>query len=95
MNGVHFDTCKAYLAAAAYRSRMEHKLRGILGEDRIIGPLDPFIQKGVEKGLIDAEKGEQLVMISKYCDSVFMATERQDFPTVKELNSWSDVIESL
>ncbi|MBR3477162.1 MAG: hypothetical protein IKH39_08455 [Candidatus Methanomethylophilaceae archaeon] len=95
MDEVHFDTCKAYLSASQYRCRMERKLKVILGEDRIVGPLDPFIQKGIDKGLIDPEKGESLIMISKYCDSVFMATDREDFPTFKELKSWSDVIEAL
>ncbi len=95
MDEVHFNTSKAYLSAFQYRGRMERKLKAILGEERIIGPLDQFIQKGVDKGLIDKDKGETLTMISNYCDSVYMATDRQDFPTFKELKSWSDVIESL
>ena len=95
MDEVYFNTSKAYLSAFQYRNRMERKLKAILGEEKVVGPLDPLIRKGVEKGLIDAGKGERLIMISSYCDSVFMATDRQDFPTFKELKSWSDVIESL
>ena len=95
MDEVYFNTSKAYLSAFQYRNRMERKLKAILGEEKVVGPLDPLIRKGVEKGLIDAGKGERLIMISNYCDSVFMATDMQDFPTFKELKSWSDVIESL
>lgn len=95
MDIVYYNTSKAYLSAYQYRNRMERKLKMILNEDRIVGPLDPFIRKCAESGKIDASLEEPLIQIAKYCDRVVMSTDSQDFPSFKELKSWSDIIEKM
>lgn len=94
MDDVYFNGPLTICSGSQYRIRLESKLAAILDEDRIIGPLDPLIIKGVESGKIDPGLKDTLLQISKFCDSAFMLPE-YDPPSSDIIKSWSDVIESL
>ncbi len=91
---VYFNGPLTICSGSQYRYRLENKLKMILGEDRIIGPLDPYIIKGVEAGKIDSGKKDTLLEISKFCDNAYMLPG-YDSPSSETVKSWSDVIEEL
>ncbi len=94
MEEVYFNGPLTICSGSQYRIRLERKLKIILDEDRIIGPLDPFIIKGVESGKIDPGLKDTLLQISEFCDCAYMLPG-YDSPPSDVVKSWSDVIESL
>lgn len=94
MEEVYFNGPRTICSGSQYRCRLENKLRSILGEERIVGPLDPFIKKGVESGKIPADLEPTLVEISKFCDNAYMLPE-EAAPSAETLRDWSDVIDSI
>ncbi len=94
MDEVYFNGPLTICSGSQYRVRLECKLKAILNEDRIVGPLDPYIVKGVETGKIDPTLKEDLLRISEFCDCAYMLPG-YDSPSSETVKSWSDVIESL
>ncbi len=94
MTDVFFNESKSICSGSQYRVRLEHKLKTMLGEDRIIGPLDPFIKRAVDEGKIKKEVGKDLCAISRFCDDAYMLPEA-DCPTFEQIKTWSDIIDGL
>jgi hypothetical protein len=94
MTDVYFNESKSICSGNQYRVRLEYKLRNILGEEKIIGPLDPFIKKAVDNGKISGEVGRNLCQISKFCDKAYMLPE-EDCPSFEQIKGWSDIIDRL
>ncbi len=81
-------------SVSQYRIRLEGKLKKLLGEERIIGPLEIPIRKCIESGAIDADKGKELIEISRFCDAAYTLPESAP-PSEETIKSWSGVIEAL
>ncbi|MBR6203764.1 MAG: hypothetical protein IKQ60_01680 [Candidatus Methanomethylophilaceae archaeon] len=81
-------------SGSQYRIRLEGKLKKLLGEKRIIGPLEIPIRKCIESGAIDVRKGEVLIEISRFCDAAYTLPESAS-PSEETIKSWSEVIEAL
>ena len=94
MNEVYLNTSKAILSANQYRCRIEWRLKKLLGED-IIGPLDPYVNKAVERGLVDPAEGESLIKIGRFCDSVQLSANYCRIQSFDRMKSWSDIIEKI
>jgi hypothetical protein len=94
MTDVSFNEPKSICSGSQYRVRLERKLEMMLGEDKIIGPLDPFIKRAVDEGKITGNVGEELYQISKFCDEAYMLP-KDDCPSFEQIKSWSDTIDSL
>ena len=94
MTETYFNGPLTICSGSQYRIRLEGKLRKLLGEDVLIGPLDVPIRKCVENGSIDAGTGETLIRISKFCDTAYTLPEHEP-PSQETIKSWSDVIDSL
>ena len=94
MTDVYFNEPKSICSGSQYRVRLERKLASMLGEERIIGPLDPFIKRAVDEGKISGEVGDELYRISRFCDEVFMLPEDR-CPDFEQIKAWSDIIEAL
>ena len=94
MAETYFNGPLTICSGSQYRIRLESKLRRILGEQRIVGPLDGPIKKCVEKGDIDENTGKTLLEISSFCDAAFTVPERMP-PSVETIKSWSEVIDFL
>ena len=92
---VYLNTSKAILFASQYRCRMEKRLKEILGEERIIGPLDPYISRAVEIGKIDSAEGESLTKIGKFCDSVLLSYDYCKPTSYGRMKSWSDKVAKI
>jgi hypothetical protein len=92
---VYLNTSKAILFASQYRCRIEKRLREILGEERIIGPLDPYIKRAVESGDIDEAEGESLIKIGKFCDSVLLSYDYCKPTSYDRMRSWSDKVAKI
>lgn len=92
MNEVYLNTSKAILSANQYRCRIEWRLKTLLGEDKIVGPLDPYVNKAVDLGKIDPEEGESLIRIGRFCDSVQLSANYCRAQSFDKMRSWSDII---
>ncbi len=94
MSEVYFNKPLTGCSGSQYRIRLEGKLRNLLDEKMIIGPMDAAIIKCVEEGKIPAEKKDDLLEISKFCDFAFSCPEFPS-PSRDTIRAWSDVIDSL
>ena len=94
MSEVYFNGPLTICSGNQYRIRLENKLKTMLGEERIIGPMDASINKCMEKGIISEELGKILLDISKFCDESYMCPEL-DSPSEETIKSWSEVIDKM
>jgi len=94
MTDVFFNESKSICSGNQYRVRLEQKLKLMLGEERIVGPLDPFIKRAVNEGKISKDVGKDLCAISRFCDEAYMLPE-VECPTFEQIKAWSDVIDDL
>lgn len=94
MSEVHFNGPLTICSGIQYRIRLEIKLRKLLGEDIIIGPMDASIRRCVESGEISEEVGGTLLEVSKFSDMCYTVPEF-DPPSEETIKRWSDVIDSL
>jgi len=95
MNDIPFNSPKAICTASQIRSKLDQKLRNILNEQRIIGPLDPYIIRAADQGAFDVQTKEELLKIAKYCDSVLMSSDFTNIPDFKILVEWSRLVDEL
>ena len=94
MSMTYYNGPLTICSGSQYRIRLEGKLRKLLGEERIVGPLEIPIRKCIERGVIDARSGEELIEISRFCDAAYTVPEGLP-PTEETIKSWSEVIEAL
>ena len=78
--------------SVSVRLKIEWRLKTLLGEDKIVGPLDPYVNKAVELGKIDPEEGESLIRIERFCDSVQLSANYCRAQSFDKMRSWSDII---
>ena len=95
MQEVYLNTSKAILSANQYRCRIEKRLREILGEEKIIGPLDPYVKKAVDMGKIDPAEGESLIKVGRFCESVLLSSQYCKAPTFDKMKSWSNIVDKI
>ena len=95
MNDIPFNSPKAICTASQIRSKLDQKLRRMLDEPRIVGPLDPYIISAAEKGFFDEGTKEELLRISLYCDKVLLSSDFTDIPEFEVLVEWSKLIDDL
>ncbi len=81
-------------SASQYRYRIELKLKSMLGEKDINGPLDPFIKRCSEEGKIDIQTEKTLLEIARFCD-IGSYHPLEYGVTVSKIMGWSDFIEAL
>ena len=94
MDFTYYNGPLTICSGSQYRVRLENKLRRLTGEKIIIGPLDATIQKCIDAGKIDVEKGKVLLEISKFCDYSYICPEF-DSPPRATIIAWSEAIESI
>jgi hypothetical protein len=95
MDSIPFNSPKAICTASQIRTKLDQKLRRMLGEQRLIGPLDPFIVRAAEQGCFDDATKEELLKISRYCDNVLMSSDYSEIPDFDVLVGWSKMIDEL
>lgn len=95
MTEVACNTSKSICSASQYRIRLEEKLKALLGEERIAGTLDPYINRAADSGKISAEDAETLLKISKYIDHSYTTCDGCRLMTFDRLKSWSEVVERI
>ncbi len=94
MSEVYFNGPLTICSGIQYRIRLENKLRRLLDEDIILGPMDASIRKCVETGKIPADLLDTLLEISQFCDVSYTNPEF-DSPPESVIKEWSDVIDKL
>lgn len=95
MGEIPFNSPKAICTASQIRSKLDQKLRIMLNEKRIVGPLDPFIVRAYEEGFFDESKKNELLKISVYCDKVLLSSDFTDIPEFDVLLNWSKMIDEM
>ena len=95
MSDIPFNSPKAICTASQIRSKLVQKLRVMLKEERIIGPLDPFIVRACEQGFFDEATRDEFLKISRYCDDVLLSSDYDKIPEFKVLVNWSKKIDEL
>ena len=95
VSDIPFNSPKAICTASQIRSKLDQKLRKMLNESRLIGPLDPFIIRAAEEGCIDEPTKEELLKISVYCDKVLLSSDFTDIPDFDVLVRWSKLVDEL
>lgn len=95
MSDIPFNSPKAICTASQIRSKLDQKLRTMLKEPRLIGPLDPFIERACEEGNFDEKTRDQLIEISKYCEKVLLTSDFDGIPPFETLVEWSKLIDEL
>lgn len=95
MSNIPFNSPKAICTASQIRSKLDQKLRMMLGESVIVGPLDPYINRAYEAGKFDEQTRDELLKISIYCDKVLMSSDFTDIPPFKVLLGWSQMIDEM
>ena len=78
--------------SVSVRLKIEWRLKTLLGEDKIVGPLDPYVNKAVDLGKIDPDEGESLIRIGRFCDSVQLSANYCRAQSFDKMRSWSDII---
>ncbi len=95
MSNIPFNSPKAVCTASQIRSKLDQKLRIMLNEQRLIGPLDPYIIKAYEAGNFDEQTKDTLMEVSRYCDEVLLTSNYIDIPPFDTLLEWSKLIDTL
>ena len=81
--------------ATQMRTKIEQKIKKMLGEQRIIGPLDPYIKKACDEGHIDEATRDKLIEIELYCEDVLLSSNTTEIPPFKTLQEWTAFIDEL
>jgi hypothetical protein len=95
MSNIPYNSLKAVCTASQMRSKLEQKLRKMLGEERLIGPLDPYVFRAYQAGKIDEATRDQLIDISLYCETVLLSSKEKEIPPFETLLEWSKTIDEL
>ncbi|MBO4357760.1 MAG: hypothetical protein J5813_06320 [Candidatus Methanomethylophilaceae archaeon] len=95
MSNIPYNSLKATSTATQMRNKMELKLKKKLGEQRIIGPLDPYIKRACDEGLIDEVTRDKLIQISLYCEDVLLTSNATEIPPFDTLLEWSKFIDEF
>ena len=95
MADIPFNSPKAICTASQIRSKLDQKLRTKLKEQRIIGPLDPYIIRAYDEGFYDKSTKDELLKVSRYCDNVLLSSDYSDIPEFDVLVGWSKIIDEL
>ncbi len=95
MSDIPYNSPKAICTASQMRSKIEIKLKKMLNETRIIGPLEPYIKKACEQGFFDEEKRDQLIKISLFCEDVLLTSNMTEIPPFETMLEWSKIIDTL
>ena len=95
MADIPYNSPKAICTASQIRSKLESKLRVMLGEQRLIGPLDPYIKKACELGKIDEVTRDTLIKVSLYCEEVLLTSHMTEIPPFETLVEWSKLVDTL
>ena len=95
MADIPFNSPKAICTASQIRSKLDQKLRNMLNESKIIGPLDPYIVRAYEQGFFDASTKDELLKVSLYCDNVLLSSDYTKIPDFDVLVGWSKMIDEL
>ena len=95
MADIPYNSPKAICTASQIRSKLEQKLKMKLQEQRIIGPLDPYIIRACKEGFFDRDTMEELLKVSIYCDNVLLSSDFSNIPEFDVLVGWSKLIDEL
>jgi len=95
MNDIPFNSPKAICTASQIRSKLDQKLRKMLGEKSLIGPLDPYIIRAYGQENFDTATKDELLKISLYCDRVLLSSDFSDIPEFDKLVEWSKLVDEL
>jgi len=95
MADIPYNSPKAICTASQIRSKLESKLKLRLGESKIVGPLDPYIRKMCEQGMIDEATRDELIKVSLYCEEVLLTSHMKEIPPFEQLVEWSKLIDTL
>ena len=95
MSSIPYNSLKAVSTATQMRTKIEQKIRNKLGEQRLIGPLDPYITRAFDEGLIDEPTKDKLIEIALYCDDVLLSSNSTEIPPFDTLLEWTQYIDSL
>ena len=94
MESTYYNGPLTICSGNQYRIRLEEKLRHLLGEKIIVGPMDASIRKCEKKGLINPDTAKTLLEISEFCDRSYTFPESES-PSEAVIKGWSDVIDDL
>lgn len=95
MSDIPFNSPKAVCTASQIRSKLEQVLKKMLGEERLVGPLDPYVIRAYEAGKIDEATKNEFIYIAIYCDKVLLSSDYTEIPPLKKLTEWSKMIDEL
>ncbi|MBE6524107.1 MAG: hypothetical protein E7Z65_04460 [Thermoplasmata archaeon] len=95
MSDIPYNSLKARSIATQLRTKLEQKLLKKLGEKRVIGPLDPLINRAFDEGHLDEQTRDTLFEISAFCEKVLLTSDMLDVPPFQKLLEWSNFVGEL
>ncbi len=95
MSDIPYNSLKAKSIATQLRTKLEQKLLKKLGEKRVIGPLDPLINRAFDEGYLDEQTRDTLFEISAFCEKVLLTSDMLDVPPFQKLLEWSKFVDEL
>ena len=92
---IPYNSPKAICTASQIRSKLDQKLKMKLKEQRIVGPLDPYIIRACDEGFFDIDTRDELLKVSRYCDNVLLSSDFSNIPEFDVLVGCSKLIDDL